>query len=216
MCSRYVTLLLSWPESELFSQCAMPVVEGLLSEPMNTIVLNLLWACAVWHALAKLRLHTESTLSALEVSTTILGDSARRFSKECDKDKYDIRELPAEEYARHRRKTRQQEKKHAKDSQPSKTAQQKPGDSKGKGKEKASGPKQKRLNLQTFKWHNLGHYAAAIRRFGPTDGYSTQMVNLLKSLYLVLICICYCRASSNTVGSKDSTLAPVGRTTVRK
>lgn len=144
---------------------------------MNTIILNLLWACAVWHALAKLRVHTESTLSALEASTTLLGDSARRFSKECEKPQYDIRELPAEESARHRRKDREQQKKNSKTkcSQSTTTHTQKPRNT--KGKEKDSGPKQKRLNLQTFKWHNLGHYAAAIRRFGPTDGYSTQIVS---------------------------------------
>ncbi|KAI0082977.1 hypothetical protein BDY19DRAFT_872519, partial [Irpex rosettiformis] len=134
---------------------AMPVVEGLLPEPLNTIVLDLLWACAVWHALAKLRVHTESTLNVLEVSTTSLGIAARRFAKECKR--HNIQELPTEEAALN-------------------NTGKKSGNS--KGKEKDTGPKQKQLNLQTFKWHNICHYVEAIRRFGPTDGYSTQIGEL--------------------------------------
>ena len=36
----------------------------------------------------------------------------------------------------------------------------------GKGKAKAAGPKTKKQNLTTLKWHNLGHYTAGIRRMG--------------------------------------------------
>ena len=51
----------------------------------------------------------------------------------------------------------------------------------GKGKEKAaatssSGRKPKNLNLFTYKWHALGDYVRAIRLFGGTDGFSTQVV----------------------------------------
>lgn len=38
----------------------------------------------------------------------------------------------------------------------------------------------KTLNLSTYKLHALGHYAAAIRRFGPSDGFSTQGVSGFK------------------------------------
>jgi len=52
----------------------------------------------------------------------------------------------------------------------------------GKGKEKAaagstSGRKPKNLNLFTYKWHALGDYVPAIRLFGGTDGFSTQVVS---------------------------------------
>ena len=52
----------------------------------------------------------------------------------------------------------------------------------GKGKEKAdtgstSGRKPRNLNLFTYKWHALGDYVRAIRLFGGTDGFSTQLVS---------------------------------------
>jgi hypothetical protein len=37
--------------------------EGLLPEPFNGMLLRLLYKAAEWHALAKLRLHTETTLA---------------------------------------------------------------------------------------------------------------------------------------------------------
>jgi hypothetical protein len=33
-----------------------------------------------------------------------------------------------------------------------------------------------KLNLLTYKYHFLGDYSDAIRQFGMTDSYSTQMV----------------------------------------
>jgi len=43
-------------------QCAIPVFDGLLDPCNNVIVMDLLFELATWHALAKLRLHTESTV----------------------------------------------------------------------------------------------------------------------------------------------------------
>ncbi|KAJ7580851.1 hypothetical protein C8J56DRAFT_1057826 [Mycena floridula] len=42
-------------------QCAMLCFEGLLPAPHNKIVLDLLWDCSVYHAHAKLCLHTDGT-----------------------------------------------------------------------------------------------------------------------------------------------------------
>jgi hypothetical protein len=50
-------------------QCAIPVFDGLLDFRNNAIVMDLLFELATWHAFAKLRLHTESTICALETST---------------------------------------------------------------------------------------------------------------------------------------------------
>jgi hypothetical protein len=71
-----------------------------------------------------------------------------------------------------------------------------PGREKGKRKVRANGgessqaasaeKKQRRLNLETFKWHNLGHLPAAIRRFGTSDGFSTQIVRVYY-IYKLLI-----------------------------
>jgi hypothetical protein len=43
------------------------------------------------------------------------------------------------------------------------------------------------FNMCTYKLHTLGHYIAAIARFGTTDNYSTQMVDLILFLSLFLL-----------------------------
>ncbi len=134
---------------QMFLQCIIPCIEGLLPTPLNRIVLNLLWDLAVWHALAKLRLHTDTTLRILEQATTNLGKATRQFAVACAN--IDTRELPKEEAARGRREA-------------------------VKGKTVAIGKKQKRLNLATFKYHDLGHVVPTIRRCGTTESYSTQVV----------------------------------------
>ena len=76
-------------------QCSIPVFDGLLCEPFNGMLLRLLYKAAEWHALAKLRLHTDSTLNLLESVTREFGRLIRQF---CDKtsDKFDMVELPRE------------------------------------------------------------------------------------------------------------------------
>ena len=82
-----------------YVQCALPVFEGLLPEPHGSIVMDLLFELATWHGLAKMCLHTESTIQSLEHSTTRLGTLLRRFqSVTCEA--YITRELPSEEAAR--------------------------------------------------------------------------------------------------------------------
>ena len=58
------------------NQCSIPAFEGLLSEPFNGMLLRLLYKAAEWHALAKLRLHTDSTLNRLEAVAKELDISA--------------------------------------------------------------------------------------------------------------------------------------------
>jgi len=133
------------------------VFEGLLQEPYNSIVMTLLYRTAEWHAFAKLRLHTESTLQHLERLTMELGQLMRKF-RDTTQSAFATFELPKEAEARKRRQNS------------------------GKGKEKAaagnaSAKKSKILNLFTYKWHALGDYVRAIRLFGPTDGFSTQVVS---------------------------------------
>ena len=60
-------------------QCAIPVFEGLLDEPYNTMLMQLLYRAAEWHALAKLRMHTKTTLDLLEKCTIHLGQLMRKF-----------------------------------------------------------------------------------------------------------------------------------------
>jgi hypothetical protein len=140
------------------------VFENLLPSPHNEIVLDLLFVLATWHALAKLRLHTTTTIQLLDEATTQLGQILRRFGKvTCAA--FDTRELPREEDARGRRQAKKKGK-----------------SDKGKGKsgvKRTSGEsKQKRFNLCTYKLHALGHYVKSIWLYGTTDNYSTQAVCL--------------------------------------
>lgn len=132
--------------------------EGLLDEPHNETILSLLFTFAEWHTLAKLRMHTDETLGWLHDSTSELGTKIRKFaSHTCSF--FDTVELPTEEAARVRRRTR-------------KTADLTP----------ATKLSKKRLpfNLIMYKLHALGDYVRTIRMFGTTDSYSTQPVSSLK------------------------------------
>ena len=104
-------------------------------------------------------LHTESTLQHLEQLTMELGQLMQKF-RDTTQSAFATFELPKETEARKRRQNS------------------------AKGKEKAaagnaSGKESKTLNLFTYKWHALGDYVRAIHLFGPTDGFSTQVVSNL-------------------------------------
>jgi len=59
------------------------------------MVLRLLYKAAEWHALAKLRLHTDSTLDLLESVTREFGRLARQFHDKTS-DKFNTVGLPCE------------------------------------------------------------------------------------------------------------------------
>ncbi|KAJ3526650.1 hypothetical protein NM688_g8235 [Phlebia brevispora] len=83
-------------------QVAIPVFEGLLDEPYNSIVLDMLFIMATWHGLAKLRMHSDTTLKIFTRTTSDLGTILRRFSnKVCPF--FATRELPGEIATRSRR-----------------------------------------------------------------------------------------------------------------
>lgn len=127
---------------------------------------DLLFELSTWHAFAKLRLHTESTLHALETSTTRLGHVLRHFkSKTCNK--FDTRELPSEKAARGRRDAAAAAK-NAKQTQTSERS----------STQKKSKPQTVRtFSLTTYKLHALGDYVDAIRKFGTSDSFTTQTVS---------------------------------------
>jgi hypothetical protein len=132
-----------------FYQCAYSVFEGLLPEPHNSSILQLLFTLAHWHGLAKLRMHTDVTLRILDDTTTSLGQQLRHFQAEtCSA--YTTRELKREAAARARQNK--------------------------SGKAAASERFTKTFNLQTYKIHALGDYVDAIKTYGTTDSYSTEMV----------------------------------------
>lgn len=152
---------------------------------------------AHWHALAKLRQHTELTLNVLESVTVQLGKSLKIFeATTCSA--FETRELNREEKARMRRaegtSTSSKHTKQAPDTSTdgntvsnkdvvdgnvatssgtsSQTCQQANQESK-----KSGGKQRKTLNLKTYKTHSLGDYVETIRRFGTTDSYSTETVS---------------------------------------
>jgi hypothetical protein len=130
----------------------MPVFEGLFGS-WDDLVQDLLYDLAVWHALAKLRLHRESTLELLTQATRHLGFSLRRWvARMC-------RHVETFENERERRARVDRAQKH--------------------GKPPANATRKRRnFNLATYKLHALGDYVPAIRLFGTTDGWSTQPVSV--------------------------------------
>ncbi|KAJ7649427.1 hypothetical protein DFH06DRAFT_1282942 [Mycena polygramma] len=141
--------------------CSIPVVEGLLPEPWNTEILNVLFTLAEWHTLAKLKLHTDTTIGLLGTATAGVGRLLRRF-KAVMCPEFATQELPSEEAARGRRQVK------------------KAGLGKGKGRAAAvaaaakTTTKAKEYNLETYKFHSLGYYMPSILWFGTSDSYSTQ------------------------------------------
>ncbi|KAJ7642811.1 hypothetical protein B0H17DRAFT_884233, partial [Mycena rosella] len=138
-------------------QCAYAVFEGLLPEPHNTIILTLIYIFATWHAYAKLRMHSDSTIKTFRGVTKKLGSQARHFVRTtCDA--YVTYELP-QEYKRRARRQAQKNSKTGTNPTTSKSAKER-----------------KAWNLATYKWHSMGDYPDAIIDFGTTDSYSTQIV----------------------------------------
>ena len=91
-------------------QCSIPVFEGLLPEPFNGMLLRLLYKTAEWHALAKLRLHTDSTLNLLEAGTKEFGRLMRQFRDKTSAE-YNTVELPHGPDARNARSRSSKKKK---------------------------------------------------------------------------------------------------------
>jgi hypothetical protein len=88
----------------------MAVFEGLFPEDHDLRVQNLLFSLAHWHALAKLRMHTDHSLSVLDDWTTILGEDARNFLRlTCAE--FSTKESGREYEARKRREARKRTKK---------------------------------------------------------------------------------------------------------
>ena len=60
-------------------QCSIPMFKDLLDEPHNKQLMKLLYRTAEWHALAKLRMHTDSTLEHLHHLTKEFSSLMRQF-----------------------------------------------------------------------------------------------------------------------------------------
>lgn len=159
-------------------QCILPCIEGLLPEPHNSSVIELLFVFATWHALAKLHIHTETSLQLLDTTTTALGNALRYFARvTCSA--FDTFETSAE----YRKRQRQQaaatsSKPHAALPstnhlhQQAATASAAPNNSSS-----STGPQRRTFSLKTIKLHFLGDYVSCIKMFGTTDNYNTALVS---------------------------------------
>ena len=137
----------------------IPCFEGLLPLQHNRTVLELLFELANWHALAKLRMHTDVTIDIFESATDHMYAAMRSFSTTtCAA--YETLESDAEMASRIRR---------ARVKNPDA-----PVDVRRKKKEFTV--------CDTFKYHHAQHLPRDIRRVGPSDGYSTQTVGTSKPL----------------------------------
>ncbi|KAF9058027.1 hypothetical protein BJ165DRAFT_1521351 [Panaeolus papilionaceus] len=151
-------------------QCCIPVFWGLLPEPHNQHVAELLYTASEWHALAKLRMHTETSLQRLHSLTTDFGVQMRLF-RDTTCAHYQTVESPREAAARVRRELAASHHGPSETPRTGNTTTRKP----------------KTLNLQTVKMHFLGDYVEHIRMFGMSDSYSTQLGEfqhrIVKQLY---------------------------------
>ncbi|KAI0667060.1 hypothetical protein C8Q78DRAFT_1140637 [Trametes maxima] len=128
-------------------QCIIPCFEGLLPEADNDSILTLLFVSAYWHALAKMRMHTDTSLQILDDSTSLLGNELRHFAAvTCTK--FDTRETQAEYDLRKRAEARR--------------ASNQAGPSNSAAQPSSSTAQQ-------------SYYAWCIKRTGTTDSYTTQM-----------------------------------------
>ncbi|KIJ59505.1 hypothetical protein HYDPIDRAFT_100550, partial [Hydnomerulius pinastri MD-312] len=141
-------------------QCAMPVFAGLLPALHDSQVLKLLFLLAHWHGLAKLQMHTEETLGVLESVTCRLGNELRMFvGVTCAA--FLTKELSCEAEAHRKQQARENAG---------------GGTNSSTNISNAGNHCPKVLNLQTYKLHALGDYAAQIRLYGTTDSYTSQAV----------------------------------------
>ncbi|KAF8594868.1 hypothetical protein BDV93DRAFT_458210 [Ceratobasidium sp. AG-I] len=137
-------------------QCCIPCFEGLFPEPHSQDVSVLVFTLAQWHAFAKLCMHTESTLHALDAHTTVLGRRLRRFQKSSST--FRTTESDSEFDARRWcRDAAAMELGNAIPAEPMTRLS-------------------KVFSLHMYKLHALGDYVAAIKLYGMTDSYSTQNV----------------------------------------
>jgi len=120
--------------------------------------------CAHWHALAKLRMHTDQTLSIFDNETSRIGTELRKFANETCAS-FDTKELKREVDARKRRQSKN-----------TKLTKQS-AHSKREAFSFSNGPRQKKFNLWIYKLHSLGDFPNTIRTFGTSDTFSTEPVS---------------------------------------
>ena len=132
----------------------MPVIDGLLPLEDGETVADMLFELANWHALAKLRMHHDVTLESMEHATKHMYEAIKTFAATtCQQ--HTTLELPSELEARVRR-------------------------DKKKNPDNSTNSSRRVVQfnvVNTFKFHSLGDHLEYIRRSGPTDNTTTQIVS---------------------------------------
>jgi len=161
--------------------------------------MKLLYRTAEWHGFAKLRMHTETTLTRLDELTREFGLLMRQF-RDITCTQFETYELPREIEARKRQCERAQAASSlravpaspptavptamisdpvilpsSRPIIPQPIEEQPARESNTRSSNSARKPK--KLNLFTYKFHSLGDYVQIIRMFGASDSYSTQVVS---------------------------------------
>jgi len=157
--------------------------------------MKLLYRTAEWHAIAKLRMHTDSTLEHLRRLTKEFGGLMWQFRDQmCSQ--FNTVELPQESATRNRQQRHGQAKVSSKvlpldgpegpstvsllwEIPSQNAASSVEGDTTTMQVASSSAPSSRKLrvmNLSTTKFHFLGDYMQTIQRFGCTDSFSTQLV----------------------------------------
>ena len=126
-------------------------------------MIEFLFIFATWHTLAKLHIHTETSLRLLDTTTTALGSALRYFSRvTCPE--FDTFETTAK-YAKRQR----QQAATTSTAAPPPTSRQ-----------------PRKFSLKTIKLHFLGDYVSCIKTFGTTDNYNSAIVRQILTCLLMM------------------------------
>ncbi|KAI0708940.1 hypothetical protein C8T65DRAFT_740004 [Cerioporus squamosus] len=169
-------------------KCIAPCFDGLpgISDADNDAILTLLFVLAYWHALAKMRLHSDTSVGLLDDTTAILGYELRFFANVTCLH-FRTRETQREYEARKRGEARRQHANlqgsagsapvHPPSGLPSTTAATTPSGAASSTSVPApsGGRRPQTFNLNTIKMHFLGDYTMFIKNVGTTDSYTSQI-----------------------------------------
>jgi hypothetical protein len=180
------------------------VFDGLLPEPHNSAVLDLLFVMAHWHGLAKLRMHHDVTLDIMESLTVSLGKLLRSF-RDVTCPAFKTKELRREAEARARRELRKERTSHqcpsniqAESSDASRPVTEAPAGSEPspsqptperqgtsvRNPQARTSRRWKTFNINTYKGHSYGDYVRTIRQYGTMDSFSTEPVRQVRILFV--------------------------------
>lgn len=150
-------------------QTCLPAFEGLFPSPHDQIVQKLIHTVASVHCYAKMRIHHDATLTSLDESISTLGEILRDFMSITCK-AHESKELPAEVERRVRLEARRQARSNA-------NGEKRPNTGSLSYKRARI---EKAFNINTPKFHSIGHLKHSILTYGTTDSYSTHIVGSLQ------------------------------------